>query len=43
MAHIVHEPAPVGLGPLALHGLSVEGVNRSASGRSPFTGSRWKA
>ena len=28
MAHIVHEPAPVGLGPLALHGLSVEGVNQ---------------
>ncbi|MEK7715283.1 MAG: heterodisulfide reductase-related iron-sulfur binding cluster [candidate division NC10 bacterium] len=28
MAHIVHEPAPVGLAPLALHGLSVEGVNQ---------------
>ena len=28
MAHIVHEPPPVGLGPLALHGLSVEGVNQ---------------
>src|SRR3989338_7102092 len=28
MARIVHEPAPAGLEPLALHGLSVEGVNQ---------------
>jgi glycolate oxidase iron-sulfur subunit len=28
MAHIVHEPPPVNTGPLALHGLSVDGVNQ---------------
>ncbi len=28
MAHIVHEPPAVSLGPLAIHGLSVEGVNQ---------------
>src|SRR3989337_2045300 len=28
MAHVAHEPSPVSLAPLALHDLSVEGVNQ---------------